>query len=258
MSMIQAKSVGARLGSREVLHDVSLSVGRGEIVGLLGPNGAGKSTLMRAIVGQTGFTGAIAIDGRDVTGLSAADRARHVAYLPQQRVIGWPIRVIDLVRLGRLPWQGSTSAAQDDDACRDALGMMDASDLADRTATALSGGEQARVLAARAIAQATPLIVADEPVAGLDPAHQMTMMRGFRDLAAQGRSVLVSLHDLTLAARWCDRLVVLAGGTVAAAGEPAAVMTTTLLRDVFGIVARVERDEHGLMLTPLALADRTG
>ncbi len=254
MSLIEAREVGVTLGGRQVLRKASLSIGRGEVVGLLGPNGAGKSTLMRAIVGQAAFEGRIAIDGRDLIAISTQQRALLIAYLPQQRVIGWPIRVRDLVRLGRMPWQVGKASPRDDEVCRAALRMMEAESLADRPATALSGGEQARVLAARAIAQDTPLLVADEPAAGLDPAHQMAMMHAFRDLAAQGRSVLVSLHDLTLAARWCDRLVVLAGGEIAAEGRPGAVMTEELLRGVFGIVARIEQDEDGIILTPLSLS----
>jgi iron complex transport system ATP-binding protein len=133
---------------------------------------------------------------------------------------------------------------------------MDVSPLADRPATELSGGEQARVLAARAIAQDTPVLLADEPASGLDPAHQMTMMAGLRQLSTKGRTVLVSLHDLTLAARWCDRILLMRDGSVAAEGAPADVLTAERLRDVFGIVAHIDHDEAGMILAPVALADQ--
>jgi iron complex transport system ATP-binding protein len=136
------------------------------------------------------------------------------------------------------------------------MAMMDVTDLAGRPATELSGGEQARVLAARAIAQDTPVLLADEPASGLDPAHQMTMMAGLRKLADKGRSLLVSLHDLTLAARWCDRILLMKEGRLAAEGTPADVLTPERLGEVFGIVAHIDHDAGGMILAPVALANR--
>jgi iron complex transport system ATP-binding protein len=131
--------------------------------------------------------------------------------------------------------------------------LLDVTGLADRPATDLSGGEQARVLMARAVAQDTPVLLADEPASGLDPAHQISMMAALRQLAGQGRTVLVSLHDLSLAARWCDRLVLMKHGLIAADGPPDEVMTNTTLRDVYGISARIGHDACGLWLAPLGL-----
>ena len=133
--------------------------------------------------------------------------------------------------------------------------LLDVDGLAERPATQLSGGEQARVLAARAVAQDTPFLIADEPASGLDPAHQISMMLAFRAVAAKGRCVLVSLHDLTLAARWCDRVVVLDGGRVAADGEPGTVLDADLLRSVYGVTAHVAYEAGKLVLAPLALSD---
>ena len=256
--MIVAKGLSVELSGRRVVDGVSLALEPGTIIGVLGPNGAGKSTLMRALAGQLTCTGRVAVDGRDIATLPLAERARLIAHLPQARIISWPLVVRDLVGLGRMPWQGVSRAFSDRDRalCTEAMAMMDVLPLADRPATELSGGEQARVLAARAIAQDTPVLLADEPASGLDPAHQMTMMAGLRRLSAKGRTVLVSLHDLTLAARWCDRILLMRDGSVAAEGAPADVLTAERLRDVFGIVAHIDHDEAGMILAPVALADQ--
>ena len=245
------------LSGRPVLQGVGLSASPGEVVGLLGPNGAGKSTLMRALAGQVAATGAMHLGEHDLSRLPPTARARLMAYLPQSRTIGWRLTVRDLVGLGRLPWRGYGVRLRphDEEAVSRALELMDIVDLADRPATELSGGEQARVLAARAVAQETPLLVADEPASGLDPAHQMLMMRALRGLAREGRAVLVSLHDLTLAARWCDRVVILKEGRVVAEGTPETVMTARNLAAIYGISAHIARDAGGLVVAPTSLTD---
>ncbi|MCV0394799.1 MAG: ABC transporter ATP-binding protein [Rhizobiaceae bacterium] len=256
---VSTAGLSVTLGPRPVLAGIDFAMARGEVVGLLGPNGAGKSTLIRALAGQVAFDGSIAIEGRDQHDLTADARSRIVAHLPQGRMIAWPLAVETVVGLGRLPWRGFAGRGDADGAraCREAMELADVTHLAGRPATALSGGEQARVLAARAIAQATPVLLADEPVAGLDPAHQMSLMLAFRRIAARGRAVLVSLHDLTLAARWCDRVVVLHDGRIAADGAPASVLTADLLERVFDILVRLDHDECGPILTPIGLsADR--
>lgn len=254
---IVAKSLKTKLSGRTVLHGIDIEVAPGSVVGLLGPNGAGKSTLLRALAGQILSEGVVGLGERSLASLSLAERGRLIAYLPQERTIGWPLSVEKLVGLGRLPWRafGKGLSAGDIAFCRAAMEEMDVAHLADRPATELSGGEQARVLAARAIAQDTPVLLADEPASGLDPAHQMTMMAALRRLAAgKRRAVLVSLHDLTLAARWCDRIVMLKDGAVAAEGTPAETMTAETLRAVFGITAWIDRDDCGLVLAPTGLA----
>jgi iron complex transport system ATP-binding protein len=258
--MIEAENLSVDLSGRRVVSGVSLALEPGTITGVLGPNGAGKSTLMRALAGQLASSGRIAVDGRDIASLSFADRARLIAHLPQARIISWPLGVRDLVGLGRMPWQGLSRAFSERDRalCAEAMEMMDVARLADRPATELSGGEQARVLAARAIAQDTPVLLADEPASGLDPAHQMTMMAGLRKLSAKGRALLVSLHDLTLAARWCDRILLMKEGCLAAEGTPADVLTPASLGDVFGILAHIDHDEGGMILAPVALAQEAG
>jgi iron complex transport system ATP-binding protein len=252
---LELAHIEVSLSGRPVLHGLTMALAPGEVVGLLGPNGAGKSTLMRAVAGLVPAEGRMRLDGQDLAALSPAARARLLAYLPQARTIGWRLCVRDLVGLGRLPWRsfGTRRTAGDEAIVTRALVLMDVAHLADRPATELSGGEQARVLAARAVAQSTPLLLADEPASGLDPAHQMMMMQALRRLAGEGRTILVSLHDLTLAARWCDRLVVLKDGRIAAEGAPDAVMTPGRLAEIYGVTAHIARDEGGLVLAPTGL-----
>ena len=252
---LDTRDLEVKLGGRDVVRGMSLSLEPGHVTGLLGPNGAGKSTLMRAMAGQLVYTGSITLDGQSVAQMAETARARRIAWLPQGREIGWALSVENLVALGRLPWHGwrRTRSAADRQLCLDAMRMMDVESLASRPATELSGGEQARVLMARAVAQDTPVLLADEPAAGLDPAHQISMMAALRQLAGKGRSVLVSLHDLSLAARWCDRLVLMKDGRIAAQGTPGEVMTAATLRDVYGINAEIGHDACGLWLAPLGL-----
>lgn len=230
--------------NRPVLHGVTLSIGAGEFVGLIGPNGAGKSSLMEAALGLIPFSGRSSL-----AQMSPAARACHAAYLPQAREIAWPVSVEDLVALGRIPWPGARRSGADRAAIDAAIARMGLETFRKRTALRLSGGEQNRALIARALAQDTPLLIADEPIAGLDPAQQLTCLRLFRDLAAEGRTVLASIHDLGLAARFCSRLVLLSGGHVLADGPAEDVLQDTLLRRAFGIgVRRVETPDGPAIL----------
>lgn len=259
MTMLQVSDLRASLGGKPVLNGVTASVGAGEFVGLIGPNGAGKSTFLRAVLGLVPCEGAISIIGMDAASLDVKKRAQCVSYLPQEREIAWPITVERLVTLGRAPhlppFAGRT--VQDVDAVLQAMRRMDVAGFAQRPATELSGGEKARVLIARALAQDAPLMLADEPTAGLDPEHQITLMRVFSELAGEGGSVVACLHDLGLAARWCSRVILLHGGRIVADGAPAAVLTPQRLRDVYNIEARIEQGAQGLLVQPLDLAGRT-
>ncbi len=244
--------LSVQLRSRAVLRDVSLRIAPGEVVGLIGPNGAGKTTLMRAALGL------VPAQGRSsLMQLSQAERARAVAWLPQAREVAWPVSVETLVGLGRLPHPAASPAANAR-AVQAALAEMQLTHMRDRTATRLSGGELARVLIARALAQEAPLVLADEPVAGLDPAHQIACMRSFARLAGQGRAVLVSLHDLGLAARFCTRLVMLTAGQIVADGPPDQVLTADLLCRHFHITAHIQHGPQGLIVQPLDNLDTGG
>lgn len=237
-------------GPCDVLRDINLTIGAGEFVGLLGPNGAGKTTLMRAALGLMPHRGRSSLSA-----LSIKERARAVAWLPQAREIGWPVSVADLVTLGRLPHlaMGQRPGPQDRAAIDSALSRMGLDAFGNRIATQLSGGEQARVLIARALAQDTPLLLADEPAAGLDPAHQIGLMETLAAEAGRGRCVIASLHDLGLAARYCTRLVVLAQGGIAADGPPPKVLTPDLLARVFHIRALVQQTQDGPLFQPIGV-----
>lgn len=248
MTLLTVEAMNVSRRGQPVLRDVSLHVAEGELIGLIGPNGAGKTTLMRAVLGLLPHSGLSSL-----ARLSPRDRGRHVAWMPQSREIAWPVSVETLVTLGRIPHlaPGQRIAETDRAAIDRALTRMELQHFRQRPATALSGGEQARVLIARALAQETPLLMADEPTAGLDPAHQISTMRAFAALAAEGRAVIVSLHDLGLAVRHCSRLVVIDGGRIVADGPPLAVLTPDRLRASFGISAWVQNTDQGPVFQPL-------
>ena len=244
MSLLSVRSLSVSLRGREVLRDVSFTVGAGELVGLIGPNGAGKTTLMRAALGLIPCGGSSSL-----AGMRPAARARHTAWMPQSREIAWPVSVEDLVRLGRMP-HGARGTVADRTAVEAALARMDLLRFRSRTATRLSGGEQARALIARALAQEAPLLMADEPTAGLDPEHQIATLDTFAALAREGRGVILSLHDLGLAARHCTRLILLAEGTILADGPPSEVLTDGLMARAFRIRAFHAETPDGPVFQP--------
>ncbi len=248
MSLLSVQNLSVSLGNRLVIRGVDLAVAPGELVGLIGPNGAGKTTLMRAMLGL------IPADGQsNLAGLNETARAKAVAWMPQERHVAWPISVEALAMLGRLPhraWNASPSL-QDQQAVVQALSQVGLQGFEKRPATELSAGERTRALIARALAQQAPLVMADEPIAGLDPAHQMSTMQTFSALAAEGRSVILSIHDLGLAARYCTRLIMVGGQQVVADGKPADVLTEAHLAAVFGIAAHLSDSADGLIFQPL-------
>lgn len=245
MTVIELRHLSVERAGHRVLNDVTLTINRAEFVGLIGPNGAGKTTLLKAALGLVPASGKASL-----AELSPRERARTAAYMPQGRDIAWAMPVEAVVALGRMAWAGDADA--DRRAVEDALTRLDLAPLRDRPATSLSGGEQARVLLARALAQQTPVLLADEPTAGLDPAAQIGAMALFRGLADAGGSVIASVHDLGLAARYCTRLIALHAGRVVADGAPRDVLTSGLLADVFGIRAFCEDTSDGLIFQPLS------
>ncbi|WP_126976021.1 ABC transporter ATP-binding protein [Frigidibacter oleivorans] len=247
MTLLALDRLSVTRAGRPVLEGATLTIGAGEVVGLIGPNGAGKTTLLRAALGLIPAKGHASL-----AALPPARRARAAAFLPQQRDIAWPMPVAAVVALGRVAHAGSAGPA-DRAAVERALAAMGLADLAARPATELSGGEQARVLIARVLAQEAPLILADEPVAGLDPAQQIATMQVFAAHAAAGGAVLASLHDLGLAARHCTRLVMMQAGRIVADGPPAAVLTGAHLARVFGIRAQLSEGPDGPLFQTLGL-----
>jgi iron complex transport system ATP-binding protein len=235
------ETIGVRYGGRVALSDVSVSFEPGIVTGIVGPNGAGKTTLLRAALGILPLSfGAVRVQDRDLKDWSREALARTISYLPQGGEAHWPILARELVALGRLPHRGAFGSPSrvDDDAARDALARSDASAFANRRMDELSAGERARVLFARALATGASILLADEPAAWLDPAHQLRLMALLRDEAARGTAVVVTLHDLALAARYCDQILVLHEGCVVAGGTPDEALSDDVLAKVFGIAVR--------------------
>lgn len=255
MVTIATQGLGVDLGGRAVLDEVGVTLTPGTLIGVIGPNGAGKSTFARALTGLVpAARGRVTIDGADVAGLSAAEIARRVAYLPQGTSLHWPLSVERLVGLGRLPHLGPFSriGAADAAAIRAAMRDTDTLALAERVATELSGGERARVMLARALASGTGALVVDEPLASLDPGHQLEIMALLSARAAAGALVVLLLHDLSMAARFCGRLLLIDRGRLVADGPPDAVLTDARLRAVYGIAAWRGEADGAALLVPLS------
>lgn len=242
MPELVAKEITVRGGGGVLVDHASFCVGPGELVSLLGPNGAGKTTLLRAAVGIEKPTGGSAtLGGADSTTLSPVDRARRVSYLPQTRQLTWPNPVRDVVALGRFAHGAALGRirGEDAEAVERAMKACDLLHLAHRETHTLSGGELARVHCARAFAAETPLLVADEPVAALDPRHQLRIMDLIRKFVAEGGGALVVLHDIGLAARYADRMIWMKDGRIVADGSTAETLSADRLRFVYGVKARV-------------------
>ena len=254
MSTLSATAIGVTLGGRRILDAVDLSVGPGDVVGLLGPNGAGKSTLLRVLANVLeSHSGEVTLDGRPVGGIPPRERARRIAYLPQNAACHWPMAVEQVVALGRLPHRHPWAAmsGHDWDCVTRAMGTTDVEQFRGRSVGALSMGERARVLVARVVAGEPSILLADEPVAGLDPAHQLEVMAMLERMAADGAGVIVVLHDLTLAARHCSRLALLGAGRLVAQGGADTVLCTEHLRDCFGIRALSGESPEGRFVIPV-------
>ena len=257
---VDIDDVSVSLGGARVLESVSLTVEPGRFVGLVGPNGAGKTTLLRTINGRVDpDAGSVEIGGRPVASRSSRSIARQVATVPQRTELAFPFPVRAIVEMGRFPHRSRLGLADPGaDRIEWAMERTGIADLADRPVTETSGGERQRVLLARALAQDAPVLLLDEPTASLDVNHQVRTLDLVRELVdGEGRTAVAAIHDLELAARFCDELVLLAGGEVRAAGSPGSVLTEASVEAAFETAAAIGRNPVTGTATVTALPART-
>ncbi|WP_052323027.1 ABC transporter ATP-binding protein [Candidatus Endolissoclinum faulkneri] len=253
---LDAKNISLYDGDKILLEVVTLSVGTGEVVGLLGPNGSGKSTLLKilACISEPS-EGEVILNGKPIIGLDRKSIAQMIGYLPQGANSEWPISAREVVMLGRIPFLSSLSkiSAADHIAVNKAMLATDTAHLTKRAVTTLSCGERMRVMLARALTGDQSLLLLDEPVTGLDPRHQLEAMILLNQLAMTGRSSLVVLHDITLAARFCRRIYVLHQGMIVSEGPPSEALDIGIMASVFGIEARFIEEDKDVLIIPWSL-----
>ena len=248
---MRAERIGVRLGPRQVLTGVSAEFRPSEVTAILGPNGAGKSTLLACLAGlRSPDQGQVWLGPDPILSMPPRLRAQKLGFIPQSPEVAWALEVEILVGLGRTPHIGARGLSREDgEAVSRAMVAAGIEDLAGRDVTTLSGGERARVLIARALAGEPDWLLADEPLTGLDPGHQLDVAALFRAMAHdQGKGVIVTLHDLTLAARMADRILVLWDGGVLSDGLPERALSAEVLAQAYGIEARLTSTEAGLTI----------
>lgn len=248
---LSVADLSVSLGKRQVLHGLDAVLRPGKVTAILGPNGSGKSTLVRTLAGLLDpAAGKVKLGGTLLARLAPRERARRIGYLPQEATVHWDLRVADLVALGRLPHRPPFAglSAEDQAAIDAAIETTAIRPLADRPVTQLSGGERARVLLARVLAGQPQWLLADEPLASLDPVHQLDLLDRLRGLAAGGMGVVIVLHDLVQAARAADDVLLLRDGRTVAFGPAATALAHQPLRDAFGVEVMVIGDDQGRLL----------
>jgi iron complex transport system ATP-binding protein len=259
MSGIEIRDVSVHIMHAEILRDVSLDVASGEWLALIGPNGAGKTTLLRAIAGLTPFDGHVLLDGADVAHMHARQRARTVAIVPQRPVLPPAMTVFEYVLLGRTPYirYFDTEQASDIAVARDALSRLDIASFADRPLGSLSGGEQQRVVLARALAQEAPILLLDEGTSALDIGSQQQVLELVEELRlTDGFTVVSAMHDLTLAAQFAHTLALLSRGRLISVGPATDVLSVEMIREHYGAEVRIVQDDDGIVIVPVRAAVR--
>jgi len=255
VAVVTAQGLTVELAGRLVLRDVSLALSPGHLVALVGPNGAGKTTLLRALAGLVPSSGVVHVRGDALSSLSLRERARRFAYLPQGHLVHWPLPARNIVALGRYPHGVTDPArltAKDAEAVLRAMQAADVMEFSERRVTELSGGERSRVALARVLAVEAPVILADEPTSSLDPRHQLDVMKTLRGAADKGALVMVVTHDLGLAARFADTVLVLSDGRLVSQGAPAEALSGQVLAEVFRISAYRAEYQREAVIVPWA------
>lgn len=254
---LQLNGMSVALSGRTIVRNVSFCLPQGHLVALVGPNGAGKTTLLKSLCGLLPSSGVLRINGEDVSKLSILERARRFGYLPQGHLVHWPLPVRDIVALGRYPHGAvdpSRLSDRDERAVTEAMTAADVTHFSDRRVTELSGGERSRVALARVLAIQSPVVLADEPVASLDPRYQIDVMSLLRNVADNGALVIAVMHDLGFAARFADRVLVLSEGELVADGSPQEALTEAILADVFRVSVFRASHEGTAVIVPWARA----
>ncbi len=249
MTLLSLEGVGVELDETNILQNIGFSLEAGTWTGLIGPNGSGKTTLLRAVGAHIPYDGRILLDGYPVADWSAQERARRLAFVRQASSLTFDFTVEEFVLLGRAPHRGWLTAYGGDDRQRvqEALSRVDLDGFASRSVLSLSGGELQRAFLAQALVQETELLMLDEPTSHLDVYYQFSFMDQVERLVQRGQTVLAVFHDLELAARYADRLLVLQEGRLVADGQPAEVLTSACIADVFGMQARIHRRPDGTL-----------
>jgi iron complex transport system ATP-binding protein len=251
--VIELRRLTVRFGDVDAVKDVTLTVESGEWIALIGPNGAGKTSALRAMCRLVGFTGDVVLDGRSVRSMSRRELARVIAFVPQTPVIPLELTVAEYVLLGRTPYVAylGDESREDRHAAQRALGRLELGSFAERALGSLSGGELQRVVLARALAQDAPILLLDEPTTALDLGRQQQVLEIVDSLRGDGLTVVCTLHDLTLAGQYADRLMLLDRGVVVAEGSPQEVLSVENLESYYDARVRVVREEGRIFVLPL-------
>ena len=251
--LIKAQHINLSVGNKKILDDVSLSIEKGKIIGLIGPNGAGKTSLLKILANvNTRYEGTYTFKDQPITDFNEKELAKELGYLPQDATAHWPLKAKRLIELGRLPFQGYSNklSTEDHKAVEEAAIKTEVQHLYERIATTLSGGERTRVFLARLFAAEPQIIFADEPIAALDPYHQLHIMEILQEHAQMGGTVVIVLHDINLAARFCDELILLDQGKIIKTGSINQLLEDELLQKTYGINLKLFCEGDAFSITP--------
>ena len=249
---LQIRNLRFSYGSADILKNINLELNSSEVLGIVGPNGTGKSTLLRCIDRILIPEGEVLLDGQEISGMSRVEIAKRIGYVPQSMTGVFPATVFDMVLLGRRPHLSWRSSEEDIDKVLEMLDLMDIKDLAMRNFNETSGGQQQKVLIARALAQDVDILLLDEPTSNLDIKHQLEVMEILTELSkTKGISVMMAIHDLNLASRYSDRIIMLNGGGIRDEGDPASVLTAENIRSVYGVDVVVRNEDGKPYMIPM-------